>query len=157
MKKASLTALLLLLFGCAQTPPPPPAPAEPVADLKAQIDANNAAWAAAANRGDAAAVASMYTENATMLPPGTGIQQGRAAIQKTVAAIGRSGVRNFALQSVSLDRIGPDTAREIGQFTLDAPGPIKKHWVKVHGKYVVIWKLANGKWMLDTDIWNTNK
>jgi len=29
--------------------------------------------------------------------------------------------------------------------------------VKVHGKYVVIWKLANGKWMLDTDIWNTNK
>lgn len=155
MKKLSLTALLLLLVGCAQ--PAPPAPAAPVADLKAQIDANNAAWSAAANRGDAAGVAAMYTENATMLPPGAGIQNGRAAIQKTIEAIGRSGVRNFALQSVAVDRIGPDTAREIGQFTLDAPGPVKKHWVKVYGKYVVIWKLVDGKWMLDTDVWNTNK
>lgn len=157
MSKASLAALLLLLFGCAQPAPPPTASARPAEDLKAQIDANNAAWTAAANRGDAAAIAAMYTDNATMLPPGADIQQGRPAIEKTLQSIHRTGIRNFALNSVSVDRIGPDTAREIGQFTLDVPGPKKQLRVKVYGKYVVIWKLVNGKWMLDTDIWNMNK
>jgi uncharacterized protein (TIGR02246 family) len=148
VKHAMLAAAVLLLFGCAQ---PSSAP-----DLRAQIDANNAAWAAAANRGDAAAVAAMYTENATMLPPGMEMQKGRAAIEKTVTGLGHSGIRNFTLASVDVAQVGPDTAREIGQFSLDAPAP-KKHWVKVNGKYVVVWKLVGGKWMLDVDIWNTNK
>jgi uncharacterized protein (TIGR02246 family) len=151
VKNAMLAAAMLLLFGCAQ-----PAPAPSVPDLKTQIDANNAAWAAAANRGDAAAVAAMYTETATMLPPGMEMQKGRAAIEKTVAALGHSGIRNFALASVDVAQVGPDTAREIGRFSLDARNP-KKHWVKIEGKYVVVWKLVGGKWMLDVDIWNTNK
>jgi uncharacterized protein (TIGR02246 family) len=149
MKNAMFAAAVLLLFGCAQ-----PAPLAP--DLKARIDANNTAWAAAANRGDAAAVAAMYTENATMLPPGMEMQIGRAAIEKTVAALGHSGIRNFALASVDVVQVGPDTAREIGRFSLDARDP-KKHWVMVEGKYVVVWKLIGGKWMLVVDIWNTNK
>jgi uncharacterized protein (TIGR02246 family) len=153
MKNAMLAATVLLLFGCSQPPPAPPAP---VPNLKAQIDANNAAWAAAANRGDAAAVAAMYTENATMLPPGMEMQQGRAAIQKTIAAIGGSGIKNFALTAIDVSQVGPDTAREIGRVTADAPAP-KKKFVKVEGKYVVIWKQVAGKWMLDVDIWNLNK
>jgi uncharacterized protein (TIGR02246 family) len=148
VKNAMLAAAVLLLFGCAQ---PAPAP-----DLRAQIDANNVAWAAAANRGDAAAVAAMYTENATMLPPGMEMQKGRAAIEKTVTGLGRSGIRNFVLTSVDVAQVGPDTAREIGRFSLDAAAP-KKHWVKVQGKYVVVWKQVGGKWLLDVDIWNTNK
>jgi uncharacterized protein (TIGR02246 family) len=151
MKNAMLAAPLLLLFGCAQPAPAPSAP-----NLKAQIDANNAAWAAAANRGDAAAVAAMYTENATMLPPGMEMQKGRAAIEKTVAALGQSGIRNFALTSIDVAQVGPDTAREIGRFSLDARDP-KKHWMKLDGKYVVVWKQVGGKWMLDVDIWNTNR
>lgn len=151
MKFAMLAVGALLLFGCAQPMPAPPAP-----DLKAQIDANNAAWAAAANRGDAAGVAAMYTENATMLPPGMDIQKGRAAIEKTIAAIGGSGIRNFALTAIDVSQVGSDTAREIGRFSLEAPAP-KKKWVKVNGKYVVVWKQVAGKWLLDVDIWNTNK
>ncbi len=151
MKSVLTTAVLLLLVGCAQPGGNAPAP-----NLRAQIDANNAAWSAAANRGDAAAVAALYTENATMLPPGMERQVGRAAIQKTVAAIGGSGVKNFALASVDVQQVGPDTAREIGRFSLDAPGP-KKKTVHVEGKYVVVWKLVGGKWLLDVDIWNTNK
>jgi uncharacterized protein (TIGR02246 family) len=128
----------------------------PQADLKAQIDANNAAWSVAANQGNAAAVAAMYTESATMLPPGADIQKGRAAIEQTIAGLGKSGIRNFTLATVDVAQVGPDTAREIGRFSLEAPGP-KKKWVKVVGKYVVIWKLVGGKWLLDVDIWNTNK
>lgn len=156
MKKVAFTGLLLLLFGCAQPMPAPPGVAPPVADLKAQISANEAAWAAAANRGDAAAVAAMYTDTATMLPPGADIQKGRAAIEKTIGSIGRTGVRNFTLTTLDVEQLGPNTAREIGQFSLDAPGPKKKS-VKVYGKYATIWKHVDGKWLLDVDIWNMNK
>jgi uncharacterized protein (TIGR02246 family) len=150
--RATIAAVgVLLLFGCAQSNTNAPG-----SDLKSQIDANDAAWAAAANRGDAAAIAAMYTETATMLPPGTPIQKGRAAIEKTVATLGKTGTKNFSLTSIDVSQIGPDTAREIGQYSLDAPGPRKK-FVKVEGKYVVIWKLVGGKWLLDVDIWNPNK
>lgn len=152
MRATMLAVTTLLLFGCAQQAPAP----APAADLKAQIDANNATWSAAANRGDAAGVAALYTENATMLPPGMDIQKGRAAIEKTVAALGASGIRNFSLTAIDVAQVGPDTAREIGRFSLEASTP-KKKWVKIEGKYVVVWKLAGGKWLLDTDIWNTNK
>jgi len=151
MRGAVLAGAMLVLFGCAQPAPPTQAP-----NLRAQIDANNAAWSAAANRGDAAAVAALYTENATMLPPGMDMQNGRAAIEKTIAAIGGSGIKNFALSTVDLSQVGPDTAREIGRFSLDAPGP-KKKLVKVDGKYVGLWKQVVGKWLLDVDIWNVNK
>ncbi len=144
-----LAATVLVLFGCAQPMTAPPAP-----DLKAQIDANNAAWAAAANRGDAAAIAAMYTENATMLPPGMDMQKGRAAIEKTIAALGR--VRNFALTAIDVAQVGPDTAREIGRFTGEGLTPRNK-WIPLNGKYVVIWKQVAGKWLLDVDIWNLNK
>ena len=151
MRNAAFATVTLLLFGCAQ-----PAVTTPALDLKSQIDANNAAWAAAANPGNAAAVAAMYTENATMLPPGMPMQKGRAAIEKTIAAIGGSGVRNFALTALDVVQVGPETTREIGKFTAEAPGPHKK-MVPIEGKYVVIWKLVAGKWMLDVDIWNVNK
>jgi uncharacterized protein (TIGR02246 family) len=156
MRKLTFGALLLLLFGCAQPTPAPSGIAPPVVDLKAQISANEAAWAAAANRGDVAAVAAMYTDTATMLPPGADIQKGRAAIEKTVGSIGRSGVRNFTLTTLDVEQLGPSAVREIGQFSLDAPGP-KKKWVKVYGKYATVWKLVDGKWLLDVDIWNMNK
>jgi len=136
--------------------PAPPAVAPPVVDLKAQISANEAAWAAAANRGDAAALAAMYTDTATLLPPGADMQKGRAAIEKTFGSIGHSGVRNYSLTTLDVAQLGPDTVQEIGQFSLDAPGP-KKKWVKVYGKYVSIWKLVDGKWLLDVDTWNMNK
>ena len=55
-----------------------------------------------------------------------------------------------------LDQHGPDTGLEIARFTADAPGP-RKPMVPIEGKYVVIWKLVAGKWMLDVDIWNVNK
>src|SRR2546430_5829503 len=48
---------------------------------KAEIEAVNAKWVDFFNKGGFAGVASLYTEDATAFPPGSGMVQGRAAIE----------------------------------------------------------------------------
>src|ERR1041384_3482601 len=48
---------------------------------KAEIEAVNAKWIDFFNKGDFAGVASLYTEDATAFPPGSGMVKGRAAIE----------------------------------------------------------------------------
>jgi ketosteroid isomerase-like protein len=52
-----------------------------LAQDKAAIEKLNDAWMAAFNKGDAAAVAAMYTEDAYVLPPGAEMVKGHAAIE----------------------------------------------------------------------------
>ncbi len=144
MKAAILALPLLALAASAQA-----------RDLKSEIDAANAKWIAAFNKGDAAAVAQLYTEQATALPPGAPMAKGRTAIQGVWQGAIQAGYRNIALKTVQVDQFG-SAVREIGTFSLDAPNP-QKQMVHVEGKYVVLWRHIGGGWKLDTDIWNTNE
>ena len=54
-------------------------------DLKSDIDAANQKFGAAYAKGDAAAIASLYTPHAQAFPPGADIATGRDAIQKVWA------------------------------------------------------------------------
>jgi uncharacterized protein (TIGR02246 family) len=130
-------------------------PAAAAEALIASIQKNNDAFAKAFNAGDGAAVGQFYTADATILPPGAEMQKGRAAIAAFWQNAIKSGLKNAALTAVSVERYG-SAAREIGRFSLDAPGA-GGQTTKVEGKYVVIWKKIAGKWLLDTDIWNMNK
>jgi uncharacterized protein (TIGR02246 family) len=123
--------------------------------LKAEIDAANQKWIAAFNRGDAAAVAALYTDQATVLPPGSDMVSGHDAIQKFWGGAIQNGLKNATLQTVVVEQFG-NAAREIGRFTLDVTNP-QKPTVHVEGKYVVLWKHLHGIWKLDTDIWNMNQ
>ncbi|MBN9559327.1 MAG: DUF4440 domain-containing protein [Alphaproteobacteria bacterium] len=143
--KAALVAAALLLAS---------APAI-AADLKAEIQHDNERFAQAFNKGDAAAVARMYTEHANALPPGAPMASGRAAIQKLWQGAIDGGYKNLSLTAMDVERFG-NAAREIGRFSLDAPDA-QKNIVKVEGKYVVIWRHEHDGWKLDTDIWNMNK
>ena len=107
------------------------------------------------NRGDAAAVAALYTKDATLLPPGADILSGRRAAQARWQAAYDTGARNLSLGPVSVETWG-DAAREIGRFSLDVPGPDGQR-ARVEGKYVVVWKRTAEGWRLDTDIWNLNR
>ena len=107
------------------------------------------------NRGDAAAVAALYTEDATLLPPGADILSGRRAAQARWQAAYDTGARNLSLDPVSVETWG-DAAREIGRFTLEAPGQDGRT-ARVEGKNVVVWKNTADGWRLDTDIWNLNR
>ena len=108
------------------------------------------------NRGDAAAVAALYTEDATLLPPGADILTGRRAAQARWQAAYDTGARNLSLDPVSVETYGGDAAREIGRFALEAPGQ-GGETARVEGKYVVVWKRTAEGWRLDTDIWNLNR
>ncbi len=143
--RAILFAIPLLLLGMTAE----------AASLKAEIDAANQKWMAAFNKGDATAVAALYVDQATALPPGADMVKGRAAIEKLWAGAIQQGLKNASLQTVAVEQFG-NAAREIGRFSLDAPNA-QKQITHVEGKYVVLWKRVHGSWMLDTDIWNMNQ
>jgi uncharacterized protein (TIGR02246 family) len=53
----------------------------PALAQNAEIDAVNAKWVDLFNKGDFAGVASLYADDATAFPPGSGMVKGRAAIE----------------------------------------------------------------------------
>ena len=61
---------------------------------KAEIEAVNAKWIDFFNKGDFAGVASLYTDDATAFPPGSGMVKGRAAIEALWKSIGRANLSN---------------------------------------------------------------
>src|SRR5260370_1232462 len=98
------------------------APVGAAEPLAAVIQRANNAFSAAFNKGDGAAVAQMYTEQATILPAGADMMKGRDAIQKYWQGGIQSGLKNVALTAVSVEPYGRSTLREIGRFSFDAPG-----------------------------------
>ena len=124
-----------------------------VAQDKAAIEKLNDAWTAAFNKGDAAAVAAMYTEDAYVLPPGAEMVKGRTGIE----AFWRQAAQQMGdakLTTLDVLPLGRSAAREIGTVTLKTKSQPPQEIV---GKYAVVWRKVGGKWKLATDIWNTNK
>jgi len=141
MRTVSVATVFALLATTAQ------------AQDKSTIEKLNETFAAAFTRGDIAAVAGMYADDAYLLPPGEEIVKGRAAIQSfwTKAA---EGIGDFKLTTVDVQPLGSDAAREVGTFRLKTKGQAPQ---EVSGKYVVVWQRVVGEWKLATDIWNAIK
>jgi uncharacterized protein (TIGR02246 family) len=124
-----------------------------VAQDKATIEKLNDAWTAAFNKGEAATVAAMYTQDAYVLPPGAEIVKGRTAIE----AFWRQAAQQMGdakLTTLDVLPLGRTAAREIGTVTLKTKSQRPQEIV---AKYAVVWRKVGGKWKLATDIWNTNK
>ena len=119
------------------------------ADDKADIQALNDAFSAAAQKGDAAGMAALYAPDAVMLPPDNSVQTG-AAIGPYLAQLEKS-VTNLKLTTTDVVRLSPDFIREVGVASFDTLGD-KPTTVK--GTYVVVWKRVGGTWKLWTDIFH---
>ena len=125
----------------------------PASAQKAEIEAVNARWTEFFNKGDFAAVASLYTDDATAFPPGSAMVKGRAAIAamwKTMA----EKVSDPTVTTLEVKPLGPFAAREIGTFSLKTKGEKPQ---AVVGKYVVVWEKVGNDWKLAADIWNEGK
>jgi len=110
-------------------------------------------FVAAFNRQDAGAVSEMYTDDCSLMPPGSDVVQGKENTKKIYIAFFEMG---FGSIEVKMDELGPpdatDTLYERSHFTFfDKEGNMMDR-----GKHVVIWKLVNGEWRAHVDIFNSN-
>ena len=133
----------------------PQAPADTTADAAA-LDAFPVAWATGYNSGNAAAVVALYTDDATLNPPGAPVAKGHAAMQdyfaKDIAGAKTAGL-TMNITAPTDRAISGDAARETGTWTAtDKSGAIADM-----GKYVTAYRKKDGKWLIAADIWNSDK
>jgi uncharacterized protein (TIGR02246 family) len=120
---------------------------------KAEIEAVNAKWVEYFNKGNFAAVASLYTDDAVAFPPGSPMVRGKVAIGAMWKGLAEQ-VSDPKVTTVEVKRLGPSAAREIGTLSLKTRQSPPK---ELTGKYVVVWEKVRGRWKLAADIWNDGK
>ena len=125
------------------------------ADVQAAIERVNRRFVEAWNGGDVAGAMTVYTDDATILPPGAPRVTGRDAIQRFWQGVKDSGVRAVALQTDDLEVSG-DLAREIGTASLTVRAEDGAEQT-LTAKFVVVWKRQGDEWRWHTDIWNTDE
>ena len=120
--------------------------------IREAIAAADEQFVAAFNRGDAAGVAALYTEQGQLLPPNAGSMIGPQAIQAFWQGAMDMGIASARLEIREVEQ-HDDTAIEIGTYTLHAQDGTELD----AGKYIVIWKRVEGEWKLHRDIFNSSK
>jgi uncharacterized protein (TIGR02246 family) len=138
-------AILAVCFGLFASPA--------LAQSKAAIQKLEDQWGAAFNKGDAAAVAAMYTEDAYVLPAGDAMVKGRAAIEalwkKDMGALS-----DVKCTTLDVRPLGGSAAAEIGTCTFKTKSQPPQEGAL---KYAVVWQKEGGQWKLSLDIWNMDK
>ncbi len=99
---------------------------------------------------DAEAMASLYTQDAQLMPPNGDFQTGSAAIEAFWGSLFTAGFNGVVLETIEVHGNG-NVVSEVGLFTLYLNGQFFDN-----GKYIVVWEKVNGKWYLHRDCWNSN-
>ena len=126
-----------------------------VSAARKAIEMQWAVFTAAFSKADAAGVADLYTEDATLLPPNGDSIKGKRGIEEFWKGGFGMGLKDVTLTTVDVGGSG-DTAYEVGKYELKIQ-PAGQDAMSDAGKYLVIWKRqADGTWKVHVDIWNTN-
>ena len=144
-----LTLAVAFLVSCTTAPPP-----DTSAEDSEAIKAASTQWLDAFNRGDAAALAAFYTEEATLLEPNSPLVVGRESIQTIFQGFFDTSALELQLTVIELS-VNGDMAHRFGRYTLTIQ-PEEGEAISDNGKYVEIWKRENGSWKMDVDIWNSS-
>ncbi len=121
-------------------------------DVRTQLGSANKEFMNAFKRGDATAMANLYTPEAQLLPANSDFVRGTAAIRAFWQGVIDLGLKEASLETIEAEAHG-DTAIEVGRYRLLAAGGA----VADSGKYVVVWKNDRGTWKLHRDIWTTSQ
>ena len=129
------------------------APKVDMAQVKADIQTVETAWATAQNAKDINALMAMYTDDAISMTDGAPSLNGKAAIQayqEAEFAKAPAGLNStYTVQDVYGDG---ETVTEVGTgVTKDASGAVVRT-----GKYVAIWKKMDGKYLCIREIYNSD-
>lgn len=117
---------------------------------RTEIERANDKFMETFRQGDAAGMASFYTENGMVLPPNGDFVEGHQQIQGFWQAVMDMGIKSIELQTGEVEQ-HDDTAYEVSRATLSGEGG----QVIDQAKYIVIWKCVNGTWKLHRDIFNS--
>jgi len=120
-------------------------------EVREAITAANEEFMNAFSQGDAAGIASLYTEDGQLLPPNSDLISGKPGIQAFWQGGMDMGLKSATLEIVEVEAHG-DTAIEVSKYTLQGDGG----QVLDRGKYIVIWKREHGQWRLHRDIFNSS-
>jgi ketosteroid isomerase-like protein len=123
-----------------------------IAGAKKAIDSTNAKFGEYLGKSDSVGLASLYTSDAKLMGPNMPVASGRSNIQSTFggmfAALGKVGITLTASEVQGTEEL----VSEVGTYVMtDKDG---KETEK--GKYIVLWKMEDGKWKLYRDCWNAD-
>lgn len=127
-------------------------PAFDLAAAKKAIDSTNAVFGALVAKGDSVGLAALYTSDAKLMGENMPTASGRSGIQSAFAAMfAAMGTPGLTLTANEVSG-NEEQISEVGVYTMtDKSGKeIDK------GKYIVLWKMEDGKWKLHRDCWNTD-
>jgi len=118
---------------------------------KAGINAANAAFTEAFSKGDSAAMSALYAKDACLMLTGMPKICGNAAIGGFTATAKKMGLGGIKLTTLEVTG-GKELLSEEGTYEmLDLKGASAEK-----GKYIVVWKMEDGKWKLYRDISNAD-
>ena len=117
---------------------------------KEKISRTNAAFMKVFAEGDSEKTSSLYTDDAWLMAPHIAVFKGKSAIHTALQGMFDGGITGIELETVELEVLG-DTAIETGQFSLKAGDAFADR-----GKYMVVWKCLDGKWLLHRDMINSD-
>ncbi len=125
--------------------------------VRAAIAAIDKKFMEDANRGDAAAGAAVYTDDAILMPPNHSPLEGKQAIEKYLAEIGSQLQASNLQLSISEVDVQGDTTIVRGTYSSSFTVPGTNAPMEDRGKTLNVWKRqADGSWKLHRDIWNSN-
>ena len=150
----------LFLFSCAGPEKPADTTAAVVKDsvttfdpvaMQKLIEPRLQEFAKVFTGGDSVGMVNMYAPDARIMPPNSPMVSGREAIGKMVGFYMKFGVKEFKDSTTALygDK---DNLIEEGVYTM---GDGKGHQID-QGKYVEVWRQAEGQWKIYVDIFNSN-
>jgi uncharacterized protein (TIGR02246 family) len=122
-----------------------------LAAARKAIDSTNAVFGGLVAKGDSVGLAALYTADAKMMGSNMPAASGRTAIQSTFGGLfAAMGLIDLKLTAVDVWG-NNDMVIEEGTYTMSQKGKEIDR-----GKYIVLWKMEDGKWKLFRDIFNSD-
>lgn len=119
--------------------------------VKAAIAASNKVFGECWATGDSVRFAGCYSADACLNPPNLPRMCGSKAITAFFNGGYQMGVRNIRITTEEVTG-GSEIVAETGTYEMlgDKNTSLEK------GKFIVLWKMENGKWKMHRDVWNSD-
>ena len=121
-------------------------------DAAKAIIANDRIWCDSYKNGDAATIASLYTEDGQLLPQDSEVVSGQEDIKNLLQGLIDGGVITEVEINPSEIIDNGDNATEIGGYIMKGPDGN----VVDTGKYIVIWKKVGEEYKFYRDMFSSN-